>query len=356
MEKNNFSNTLKKYQEWLWPTIEKEIMSTKDYPSYCQLNTKYQKEVDFHLDMVSDYPKRKGKYLRPTLLLLTAEAMGAKKSLARETAAAMQISEDWILNHDDIEDDSPDRRGAKCLHKIYGIELALNAGDGLHVIMWRMLLKNFKKLPSKIATALTEEFYWMLNRTVLGQSIELKWAKENRFDLKEEDLFLILESKTGYYTIAGPMRLGAIIAGASKKQLEIIYRFGVMLGKAFQIIDDILDLTSDFAGLKKIKGGDIVENKRTVMLMHLIKKSNETDRKIINKILNKNREEKSEKDVKMILKLMEKYGSIDYGQKLAENFAKKALKIFDEEMKFLKKEPYRKQIREGIDFIVDRNH
>lgn len=58
----------------------------------------------------------------------------------------------------------------------------------------------------------------------------------------------------------------------------------------------------------------------------------------------------------MILKLMEKYGSIDYGQKLAENFAKKALKIFDEEMKFLKKEPYRKQIREGIDFIVDRNH
>ena len=94
MEKNNFSNTLKKYQEWLWPTIEKEIMSTKDYPSYCRLNTKYQKEVDFHLDMVSDYPKRKGKYLRPTLLLLTAEAMGVKKSLARETAAAMQISED----------------------------------------------------------------------------------------------------------------------------------------------------------------------------------------------------------------------------------------------------------------------
>lgn len=356
MKKNNFLGTLKKYREWLWPTIEKELVLMKEYPSYCQLDKKYQKEVDFYLEMVSDYPKRKGKYLRPTLLVLTAEAMGTKKSLTKETAAAMQISEDWILNHDDIEDDSPDRRGAKSLHKIYGTELALNAGDGLHVIMWKMLLKNFKKLPLKTATALSKEFYWMLNRTILGQSIELKWARENRFDLKNEDLFLILESKTGYYTIAGPMRLGAIIAGGNKKQLDTIYRFGVTLGKTFQIIDDVLDLTSNFAGLKKIKGGDIIENKRTIMLMHLIKTSNKADRKIINKILNKKRGEKNENDVKIILKLMEKYGSIDYGKKLAKEIALDALKIFDEEMKFLKKEPYRRQIREGIDFIVNRDY
>lgn len=355
MENQDFLNTLKNYQDLLWPIIEKKIKEVNDFPSFCRLDKKYQRELDFHLKIVGDYPQRKGKYLRPALLLLTAEGMGEEREKAMTTAAAMQISEDWILNHDDIEDDSESRRGKRALHKIYGNELAINAGDALHVIMWKILFDNFSIMNKELAMKLIEEFYIMLSRTILGQGIELRWTKEGRYDLSEEDNLLILESKTGYYTIAGPMRLGAIIAGASEKQLKIIYRFGIMLGRSFQIIDDLLDLTSDFSGQKK-RGNDIYENKKTLMLLHLIKISSEIDKKLISKILNKKRNEKTEKDVEIIVELMKKYGSLDYGKKTADKYAEEAKNIFDKEMNFIKIEPYRSQIKSGIDFIINRDH
>ena len=355
MESQDFLNTLKNYQNLLWPIIEKKIEEVNKFPDYCRLDKKYQKELDFHLKIVSDYPKRKGKYLRPSLLLLTAEGMGAKRERAMITAGAMQISEDWILNHDDIEDDSESRRGQKALHKIYGNELAINGGDALHVIMWKVLFDNFSVLDKKTAMKIVQEFYTMMSRTILGQGIELRWTRDNRYDLSEKDNLLILESKTGYYTIAGPMRLGAIIAGASEKQLEAIYRFGVLLGRSFQIIDDLLDLTSDFSGQKK-RGNDIYENKRTMMLLHLIQKSSEVDKKIINKILEKKREEKREEDVEIIVGLMKKYKSLDYGKKMADKYARQAKIIFTKELLFIKKEPYRSQLISGIDFIVNRNY
>lgn len=355
MDNTDFLNTLSNYRNLLWPIVEKKIEEVNNFPDYCHLDKKYQKELDFHLKIVSDYPQRKGKYLRPSLLLLTAEGMGVKKDKALITAAAMQISEDWILNHDDIEDDSESRRGRLALHRIYGNELAINAGDALHVIMWKILFDNFSILDKKVAMKIIKEFYTMLSRTILGQGIELKWTKENRYDLSEKDNLLILESKTGYYTIAGPMRLGAIVAGASEKQLEAIYRFGVMLGRSFQIIDDLLDLTSDFSGQKK-RGNDIYENKRTLMLLHLIKKSSEVDKKLINEILEKKREEKREEDVEVIVGLMKKYGSLEYGKKMADKYASEAKNIFEKELGFINIEPYRNQLISGIDFIVNRDH
>lgn len=355
MEGQDFLNTLNRYRDLLWPIIEEKIEEVNIFPDYCRLDRKYQKELDFHLQVVSDYPRRKGKYLRPSLLLLTAEGMEGKRDRAMITAAAMQISEDWILNHDDIEDDSESRRGQKALHKIYGNELAINAGDALHVIMWKVLSDNFSILDKKTAMKIVEEFYTMMSRTILGQGIELKWTRDNRYDLSEKDNLLILESKTGYYTIAGPMRLGAIIAGASEKQLEAIYRFGVLLGRSFQIIDDLLDLTSDFSGQKKM-GNDIYENKRTLMLLDLIKKSSEGNKKLISNILNKKRNEKTEQDVEVIVDLMKKYGSLDYGKKMADKYARQAKIIFEKELRFIKKEPYRSQLISGIDFIVNRNY
>lgn len=356
MEENNFGEVLKKYRERLWPVIDKEIKSINIFPKYCQINKKYQKELDFHQEIISEYPRRKGKYLRPTLLILTALGMGEKIENILNTAAAMQISEDWILNHDDIEDDSPNRRGLPALHKIYGTELAINAGDALHMVMWKILFENYKEMEVKKAEKIFNEFYTMMNRTVLGQEIELKWTKENRFDLKDEDNFLVLESKTGYYTIAGPMRLGAILAGAKEDELKAIYKFGVLLGRSFQITDDILDLTSDFNGLKGIKGNDIYENKRTIMLLHLCREVKGKDRNTLMEVLNKKREEKNSMDVEKIINLMNGYGSLDYGAKMSKRFAIEAKKIFEKELSFIKKEPYRNQIKMAIDFIVNRNY
>jgi len=247
----SFEEVLAQKREIVWEEIKKYLEMQKKFPSFCGVPKKYSSLADFHFQMVDEYPERRGKYIRPALVLLTAGAMGYPEKKAVRTAGAMQVSEDWILNHDDIMDNSLQRRGKPALHQIYGKELAINAGDALHLLMWKILKDNLEVVGQKKGLEIIDEFYMMLSRTILGQAVENKWTQENNLRLTNKDVLFISEGKTGYYSIAGPMRLGAILAGATKVQLERLYEFGKVLGQCFQIVDDLLDLTSDFRGLKK---------------------------------------------------------------------------------------------------------
>jgi len=352
----DFVEVLNAKKELVWQEIEKYLQNPLSLKGKLKIPQKYQKEVDFHWQIVSDYPQRKGKYLRPTLLLLTAQAMGFPEKKAIKTAAAMQTSEDWILAHDDFEDNSLERRGKPALHRIYGAELAVNATDALHIIMWKMLKDNEKILGPQKTFAIMDEFYQMLIRTFLGQTVEIHWTQENKNNLTDKDCFFIFDGKTVYYTIAGPMRLGAILAGANSKQLEAIYEFAQPLGYCFQIKDDLLDLTSDFAGLKKQMGNDIYEGKRTIMLTHLIRNIKGQEKKKLAKIMKKGRDEKTPKEVEWVIKMMKKYGSLEHGEKLAEKLADEARKIFEQKLDFLSRQPARNQIIDGIDFVLQRKY
>jgi len=351
----DFEKVLKEKRELVWQEIQK-YLKTPQFPGKIAVPPKYKKEMDFHWQMVCDYPQRQGKYLRPTLVLLTAEAMGVAEKKAIKTAAAMQTSEEWILIHDDWEDDSLQRRGKPALHRLYSKELANNAGDALHVIMWKILWDNRQVLGEQKAAEIVDEFYQMLTRTVFGQTVEIKWTQDNRQDLSDEDIFLILDGKTSYYTIAGPMRLGAIIGGASAKQLEALWEFGQLLGRCFQITDDLLDLTSDFRGLKKQIGNDIYEAKRTIMLIHLLRTAKGKDKARVKEILKKSREEKTMEEVEWVIEKMKDYGSLDYSRRIAKDLAAKSLAVFEKKLGFLKKQPARNQIRAGIDFILRRDY
>lgn len=101
--KVNFEEVLKEKRDKIFPVINKYLESLSSFEDYCKVPQKYLPLSILHKQMVSEYPERKGKYLRPTLLVLTAAAMGFSESKSLLTAAAMQTSEDWILNHDDIE-------------------------------------------------------------------------------------------------------------------------------------------------------------------------------------------------------------------------------------------------------------
>lgn len=352
----DFVEVLSVKKELVWQEIEKYLQNPLVLKGKLKIPQKYQKIVDYHWQMVTDYPQRKGKYLRPTLLLLTAEAMGFPEKKAIKTAAAMQTSEDWILAHDDFEDHSLERRGQPTLQRLYGDELAVNAADALHIIMWKMLRDNEKVLGSQKTFAIMDEFYQMLSKTTLGQTVEIKWTQENKNNLTDKDCFFIFDGKTVYYTIAGPMRLGAILAGATEEQLEIIYEFAKPLGYCFQIKDDLLDLTSDFAGLKKQKGNDIYEGKRTIMLIHLFRTIKGQEKKKLLAIMKKTRDKKTSAEVDWVLKMMKKYGSLDYGKKLAEKLAVEAKKIFNQKLGFLSKQPARDQIIDCIDFVLQREY
>ena len=352
----DFKKVLWEKRALVWKEIETYLKAPPVFDGKRKIPRPYQEEVNYYWKMIEDYPQRQGKYLRPTLLLLTAESLGFPQELALKTAAAMQTSEDWILNHDDFEDNSLERRGKPCLHRLYGSELAVNAGDGLHIMMWKMLWDNRLVIGEKKAGEIAEEFYQMLSRTVLGQSIEIKWAKEKKEDLTDEDIFFIFDGKTVYYSLAGPMRLGAILAGATEEQLEAIYEFGQPLGRCFQIVDDLLDLTSDFSGLKKQTGNDIYEGKQTLMLLHLFRNVSKVDLQKLRNIMAKKREEKTVEEVNWVIGKMKEYKSLDYGKQLAAKLANEAEKIFEKKLGFLKYQPARDQLKAGIDFILKREY
>lgn len=354
---SEFLQVLESKKEMVWLEIENyfETLLTSDVKK--KIPDKYNKLVDFHKRIVEEYPTRKGKYLRPSLVLLTAEAMGINNpQKAVKTAAAMQVSEDWLLIHDDVEDSSLERRGKPTLHRLFSKELAINAGDALHILMWKILIDNLDLVDLEKGVRILNEFYDILARTAVGQTAEIKWTEENRLDLEDDDVLFILEGKTGYYTVAGPLRLGAILAGASKKQLSRLYEFGILLGYSFQIKDDLLDLTSDFDGLKKQQGNDIYEGKRTIMLMHLLRNAEGKDSTKLSKILEKSRKEKTEAEVEYVINLMKKYGSLNYGKNMAQKYANKAEKYFEKNLGFLKKQPARSHLKSFIRFVVTRSH
>lgn len=342
------TDILSRYRNQVWKTL-KTYLKTPQFPHQFAIPSKYQAELNFHQQVISEYPERQGKYLRPTLLILTAQAMGIPITKTLLPAAAMQLSEEWILAHDDIEDNSLERRGKPTLHRIYGVEQAINAGDALQIIMWKILADNSNP-------KILEEFYIMLSRTAVGQTVEIKWTQDNKAAFSDNDWFFIADGKTSYYTITGPMRLGAIIANATPRQLDAIANFGIYLGRCFQLVDDILDLTSDFAGLKKQIGNDIYEGKRTVMLGHLLRTASSADKKRLIQILSKTRDKKTSTEVKWILERIYHYGSIEYAKKLAASLKQKAYSIFKTDLKFLSQQPFRQYLETLITFVLERDH
>ncbi len=319
---------LKDYRNKIWNVLSKYI-EPQPIPSISPL--KNEENEQFFWKQVRDYPLRGGKYIRSTLVVMTCEALGGSTEDALTTAAAMELSQNWILIHDDVEDQSSKRRGKPTLHLRYDVEQAINAGDGLHTIMWKALSDNLRVLDAKKAKLIFDEFYNMILRTCVGQTAELNFR--DRWDIDEEDVLYILDGKTGYYTIAGPMRLGAVIAGKEpqkdKKLFENINEFGTNLGRCFQIIDDVLDVTSDFSGLKE-RGGDIQEGKRSLLLIKLLKKADSFDQKKILKIMNKPVGSKTPAEIDIIISLMEEYGVIDEARTIANEYANKSRNVLSE--------------------------
>lgn len=345
---------LNKYKNIVWPEIKRYLVDPS-FPKEFEIDRRFAGLIKYHWKIVSEYPKRKGKYLRPTLLILTAQAMGADKKKSIKTAAAMQVSEEWILIHDDIQDNSPLRRGKPSLHKIFGNELAINAGDTLHSVMWKIIGDNMDLLGSKKTSDLIAEFHRIITRTTLGQTVDIKWFSEKKESISNNEYFLTSDSKSGYYSIAAPMRLGAIIANATNEQLESISKYGKYLGRAFQLTDDLLDVTSDFNGLKQF-GNDIYEGKKTLILGHLLRSiSGNTKNKVLD-IVGRPRNKKTTTEVNWVIDMMKKHKSTKYARDMATKYKMHADLIFETNLKFIKLQPFRNQLQKIADFVIERDH
>ena len=228
---------------------------------------------------MSDYPSRRGKALRPSMCLATCEAFGGPLGDALPSAVAIELLHNAFLVHDDIEDASLLRRGEPTLHRRYGTPLALNAGDGLALQALATLRENIDLLGPRLADRIMMEFDFMSQQTVAGQALELGWCRDNRIDLEPDDYLELIMKKTCWYTTVLPLRVGALVGSRGTAELDPMIEFGFHLGAAFQIRDDILNLVGDPGVYGKEALGDLLEGKRTLMLIHLLASADPADRR-----------------------------------------------------------------------------
>lgn len=320
--------------------------------------------------LLLDYPFRKGKSLRPALCISTARAVGGMAQQALTSSAALEMFHNAALIHDDCEDMSELRRGKDTIHNMIGMSRAINLGDATHVLSLSFLLENLNNIGVAKSMYVIHEIENMARQSVEGQAMELDWIANDVFDLKDADYFRMCAKKTCWYTFISPCRIGYIVGtphwntAAMEEHLGKLTEFGMAIGIAFQVQDDLLNLVGSIEKYGKEIGGDIYEGKRTIMLNHVIAVSPQTER--IRQIISKPRPEKQEEEIVFILEEMNRCGSILYGQKLAEENSVKARRLLDE-MDFLKETPLQKEeqwktrytdrrfIDELVNYVVSRN-
>ena len=219
-----------------------------------------------------------GKRIRPKLVGLAAELFGIQPNEVRHVAASFEMLHNFTLIHDDIMDEAPLRRGLPTVYKKWNSNIAILSGDALAI----MALQELLKAPCDDATKI--QISDLFARTSLeiceGQQYDLDFETLDKVSI--EDYIKMIRLKTAVM-LAGCLKSGAIFAHASEEDQQAIYDFGINIGIAFQLKDDILDLYSDTQVFGKITGGDIKENKKTYLYLTALKESNEQQHKDLQK-------------------------------------------------------------------------
>ena len=287
-----------------------------------------QREPRRHLyDLVADYPSRGGKMMRPSLCIAAARAFGGSVEDALPTAVSLELLHNALLIHDDIEDESEERRGKPTLHELHGVPIAINVGDTLTLLAMRPLADNQQRLGAQVAMRVFEDVERVARESAEGQAMELGWRFDNTPDVSESDYLEMVLKKTCWLATIYPLRVGAMIGTRGRVDPDRFIRFGFFLGTAFQIQDDLLNLYAD-ESYGKERDGDLWEGKRTLMLIHLLRSCSAAEGQRIFATLGQARSQRCAGEVAFIRDRMDHYDCIDYGRQVAHGLAGAALEEF----------------------------
>ncbi len=306
-------------------------------------------------DLMRSYPSRDGKGLRPTLIMATCAAFGGASEDAVRAATAIELFHNGFLVHDDISDGSTHRRNEPTMHTEFGEGLAVNAGDGLLLLAVDTVLANLPTLGLARTLALIHEVLHMCRETIEGQAIELGWIRDHKIPLTDDDYFHMCTKKTGWYTCISPCRIGAVCARETDP--AVLDRFNEpfrLIGIAFQIQDDVLNLIGDEALYGKEPLGDLLEGKRTIMLIHLMRSVRGRERKRLLDMLSMARAEKSFADAEELLAAMQRAGSIEYAIALADRVAHEGVASFEHALAFLPDTEAKAVLRQIANYVTTR--
>jgi len=316
-------------------TIKKKI--EKELRSYLAgLNT------DYSLSRISpvlyrhihDFLLRKGKRLRP--ILFTLGYLGYAKRPAPglyRSALSLELLHDFMLVHDDIIDKSDTRRGKPSMHvmlnqhlakfnnlKFNGSDLTIVIGDVMYALALHSFLsiKEDKARKEKALQKLIEAAIY----TGSGEFIELLYGTRTIEKMSKQDVYKIYDLKTANYTFSSPLTIGATLAGASTHQLNILYHYGIYLGRAFQIKDDILGMFCEEKKTGKSSLSDLREAKKTILIVNAYANADAKDRKTITYILTK--KNASMKDLLIMRRIIEKTHAKAYAKEEMSSLLRKA--------------------------------
>ena len=208
-----------------------------------------------------------GKRMRPLLVMIGCDLFDGNTEEALPAAIAVELFHNFTLIHDDIMDNAPLRRNKQTIHEKWNNNVAILGGDAMMVKAYEYLAKTKPEL----LPGILKVFNSIALQVCEGQQLDMDYEKQ--FSVASAQYMNMITLKTAVL-LAGSLKMGAIIGGARNEDADRLYEFGKNIGIAFQLQDDILDVYADAASFGKQKGGDIISNKKTFLLIKALELSN----------------------------------------------------------------------------------
>jgi geranylgeranyl pyrophosphate synthase len=305
------------------------------------------------LEPIWEFLDRGGKRWRPSLFLLICEALGKKSEMYLDFAIIPEVVHNGTLMVDDIEDSSEFRRGKPCTYKIYGLDIAVNAGNTMYFLPLLPLMEHRARVSAeKLARTYDVYVQEMINLS-FGQAMDIAWHRglANADIIGEQDYLQMCAYKTG--TLARmAARMAAVLCDAERGLVDKLGLFAESIGVAFQMKDDVLDLTGDaFAQGKGGRGQDITEGKRSLIVIHTLRTANTRDRRRLLEILNMHTSDQKLKDE--AIGLMQKYGSIQYTQNAAKKLVEQSWREVEG---LLPSSDAKERLKAFAEFLIERKN
>ena len=261
-----------------------------------------------------------GKRIRPLLAALSTQLFGGNVEDVLQPAYGVELFHNFTLLHDDIMDNSDIRRGKQTVHKKYGVNAGILSGDLMMVLAL--------KLASEKNGVVQKEQYDLMIQTSIelyeGQQYDVEFEERN--DVKQEEYIKMIELKTAVL-LGCALKMGAIVANASAAYQDKIYEFGRNIGLSFQIQDDYLDTFGDAQVGKKI-GGDILNNKKTLLLISALQKGNAAQKAALEKWIATDNDDDAK--IKAVSQLYIETGAMQYCKDLSKTYFDKAIVYLNE--------------------------
>lgn len=302
-------------------------------------------------DPIWDMLDRGGKRWRPAMFMIICEALGKETDYCFDFSIIPEVIHNGTLIIDDIEDSSELRRGKPCTYKIFQIDIAVNAGNGMYYLPLLPLMVNRDKISLEIQRNVYEIYVQEMINLSMGQAMDIAWHRgiANADSVNEQDYLQMCAYKTG--TLARmSAKVAAVLSGADSTLVEKLGRLAECIGVAFQMQDDILDLTGEeFAKKKGGVGQDISEGKRSLMVIYTLQKANSDDKKRLVDILNMHTNDQKLRNE--AISIMQKYGAIEQVKMTAEKMVVDSWKEVD---KILPTPQAKEKLKAFSEFLIKR--